>query len=91
MLSEMEIKRLAYLAEEAGEIVQMVGKIIRHGYESCHPDGGPSNRELLAHELGDIEAAIEFLVRSGDVLSRTIAQCSDSKFTDLREEFLYEE
>ena len=44
------------LAEECGEVIQIVGKILRHGYDSHHPDGGPDNREHLERELGDILA-----------------------------------
>jgi hypothetical protein len=37
-MAEAERERLAMLAEEAGEIVQIIGKILRHGYESYHPE-----------------------------------------------------
>ncbi len=57
-LSPAEAERLAYLLEELGEVQQVIGKILRHGYASSHPDGGPTNRELLAAELGDVIAAI---------------------------------
>ena len=38
---------LRLLAEEMGEALQVVGKILRHGYESYHPSHpeGPSNRQ----------------------------------------------
>ena len=57
-LSSGQAERLAMLSEEAGEIVQAVGKILRHGYESRHPKGGPSNRELLRKELADLQAVV---------------------------------
>ena len=53
-LTPAEVERLALLAEEAAEVIQVVGKIIRHGYESTHPNGGKNNRELLEHELSDL-------------------------------------
>lgn len=31
-LSPAEVERLALLAEECGEVIQTVGKILRHGY-----------------------------------------------------------
>lgn len=37
-LSDAELERLAYLAEECGEVQQIIGKIIRHGYESYSPN-----------------------------------------------------
>lgn len=68
-LTEAEIERLAMLAEEAGEIVQIVGKILRHGYDSRHPDdlSGPDNREMLERELGDLAAVQELMSRDKDV------------------------
>ena len=37
-LTPAEAERLAMLAEEAAEVIQVVGKILRHGYASYHPD-----------------------------------------------------
>lgn len=56
------------LAEEAAEVVQVVGKILRHGYSSYHPDRPHvSNRELLMNELADLKA-VQFLMEgSGDI------------------------
>lgn len=53
-LSPAEAERIAMLMEEAGEVVQACGKILRHGLESRHPDGGPTNREALETELADL-------------------------------------
>lgn len=57
-----EAERLAMLAEEAGEIVQAVGKILRHGYESRHP-ANPifTNREALCMEVTDLLAVVELM------------------------------
>lgn len=61
-------ERLSILSEECGEVVKIIGKIFRHGYESCHPDDlSTTNRELLEKELGDVQFAVEFMVRRGDV------------------------
>lgn len=61
-LTPAEAERLAMLAEEAGEIVQVVGKILRHGYESHYP-GIPSetNRDLLANEVCDFLAVVQMM------------------------------
>jgi NTP pyrophosphatase (non-canonical NTP hydrolase) len=68
-LTPAELERLAILAEEAGEIVQAVNKIIRHGYESYNPNipGAPTNREDLEREIGDFTAALQSLVNQGDL------------------------
>lgn len=57
-LSPAETERLAMLLEEAGEVIQIGGKILRHGYASKHPDSlnGPDNRQMLENELADLYA-----------------------------------
>ena len=61
-LTPAEAERLAMLADEAGEIVQAVGKILRHGYESYHPENpNTNNRDLLAMEITDLLAVIEMM------------------------------
>lgn len=66
-LTPAEAERLALLAEEMGEAIQVIGKILRHGYDSRHPDGGPNNRGLLESELGDVGAAVDLMVEAKDV------------------------
>lgn len=67
-LTPAEIERLAMLAEEAGEITQIVGKVLRHGYESFHPDN-PSitNRGLLENEIADLHAVQLMMEGKGDI------------------------
>ena len=67
-LSPAETERLALLAEEMGEAIQIIGKILRHGYESHNPtikvpeDELPmTNRQLLEKELGDVCCAIDYI------------------------------
>lgn len=74
-----EAERLALLLEEAGEVVQAVGKILRHGYESTHPDGGPTNRESLEREIGDMAAAISMMTERRDLNKAFIRQCQGEK------------
>lgn len=62
-LTHAESERLALLLEELGEAQQAIGKILRHGYESRHPDGGITNRVSLERELGDVLAAIYLMAR----------------------------
>jgi hypothetical protein len=68
-LSPAEAERLAMLSEEAGEIVQIVGKILRHGYESYHPDDPRRipNRALLMNELADLNGVQLFMEGSRDI------------------------
>jgi NTP pyrophosphatase (non-canonical NTP hydrolase) len=64
-LTEAQAEVLALLAEECAEVIQVVGKILRHGLESKHPADldGPTNRGLLVKELGDLRAAIWLLAK----------------------------
>ena len=54
-LTPAEAERLAILMEGCAEVQQVIGKILRHGYGSYHPDRpGDNNRNLLEKELGDV-------------------------------------
>jgi NTP pyrophosphatase (non-canonical NTP hydrolase) len=53
-----QLEALALVAEECGEVIQVIGKILRHGLYSCHPNGGRDNQALLEDELGDLHAAL---------------------------------
>ncbi len=79
MLNNAEAERLAVLVEELGEVQQMVGKILRHGYESVHPEGGPTNRSRLEAELGDLYNAVTMLTDAGDLGTQEIYSHSLAK------------
>lgn len=64
-LTASEHERLSLLMEECGEVVHAIGKIFRHGFES-NWNGGETNRQMLARELGDLGVAITFLLVSKD-------------------------
>lgn len=67
-LSPAELERLAMLAEECGEVIQIVNKIIRHGYDLCHPARlHIDNRSMLAHELADLYAVARRMVHEKDI------------------------
>ncbi len=70
-LTPEESERLAVLAEEAAEVIQVIGKIQRHGYESHNPLLPPSeretNRQALARELGHFEMVLCEMYNRRDV------------------------
>lgn len=69
-LSFAEAEGLALLAEECGETVQAIGKLLRHGAWSTHPDSpeGPNNLDNLCKEIGDVLAAVDILgLKWGDI------------------------
>lgn len=78
-LTPAEAERLALLAEELGEATQAIGKILRHGYEIRHPDGGPTNRESLEREMGDVYHAMLRMWGAGDMNGNAVTQRADDK------------
>lgn len=87
------LQKLAYLAEEAGEVVSAVGKTIRWGTESSNPELPPeqreTNRDWILRELVDLERAIRFArealfdagqcLYSSDEKDELIAQLRDAE------------
>jgi NTP pyrophosphatase (non-canonical NTP hydrolase) len=76
-LTDSEVERLAILAEECGEVTQIVGKVLRHGYASHNPlaSNPISNRGLLAKEIGDLRWIISLMLNEGDVAEGAVLQC----------------
>lgn len=78
-LMPAEAERLALLMEECAEVQQVIGKILRHGYHSVHPNGGLNNRELLEKELGDVQYSLGLMVAAEDVERDVIEIYADEK------------
>jgi NTP pyrophosphatase (non-canonical NTP hydrolase) len=73
-MTPSERERLILLIEEAAEVQQIAAKILRHGYESYHPEDPDKkpNRNLLEMELGDLSFAIQLMINTGDVSNEAI-------------------
>lgn len=66
-LTPKQLELLGGTSEECGEVVQVIGKIIRHGLDSrkpTNPDSLP-NRDNLTAELADIAAMTDLLIENG--------------------------
>lgn len=84
-LTPAEAERLALLTEECAEVIQIVGKILRHGYASCHPDDIETpNRTLLTDEIGHIQAALQIMESAGDIHPELIEQSCAAKIQKVR-------
>lgn len=57
-LTPAQAERLAILSEECAEVIQIIGKILRHGMDSYHPVTGVINRDALMREITDVKAAM---------------------------------
>jgi len=82
-LTPAEAERVALLVEECGEIIQMGGKILRHGYESVNPFDGVNaltNRQRLQNEIGDLRAVIKLMIHNNDMLEGEIIVATQAKF-----------
>lgn len=80
-LTEAEIERLAILSEELGEVQQIIGKILRHGYGSFNPfdEKQTRNRELLEKELGDVNWIIQFMTDKRDINADVVTSYTEIK------------
>ena len=87
LLIPAEAERLALLAEECGECIQAIGKILRHGYESTNPLDplSPTNRQNLTKEMGDVRAAMILLCNAGDTIKEEVYACADDKLARVRQ------
>jgi hypothetical protein len=72
MLTEAEIERYAWLAEEASEVIHAVTKILRHGPDNLYDL--KTNREYLALELSSFILAFGLVMSNNDVSSKVLVK-----------------
>lgn len=84
-LTPSQVELLALLSEECGEVIQSVGKILRHGRDSKSPlvANGDTNIERLERELGHVLMAIELLENSGNIQMSQVAWSHNQKRQDI--------
>lgn len=92
-LTPSETERLAILMEECGEIVQICGKILRHGYESYNPFDSikTSNRKLLEKEIGDIVWITKFMAINNDINTTNIIYAEEQKAINIKQYLHHQE
>lgn len=83
-LTPAETERLAILSEECAEVIHIIGKIVRHGYESCHPSGSPTNRESLEIEIGHVNFIQHFMIQKKDINMTMICQSLTEKSSKIQ-------
>lgn len=81
-LTSKQEELLFLFIEECGEAIQAATKVLRHGYESRHPLGGPTNRESLQREMGDLRTAFNLLAEN-DLHAHEIAVAAAMKFQNV--------
>jgi NTP pyrophosphatase (non-canonical NTP hydrolase) len=85
-LTPAEAERLALLAEECGELVQAIGKVLRHGYGLVSPDDlhGENNLARMESEIADVRAAITLMTVAGDIDADEIQDLSKLKLKNVQ-------
>lgn len=80
-LTESHVERLNVLQEECAEVIQSASKILRFGYESKHPrfPEGPTNREHLEEEIGNLTVMLDFMITAGDIDEKQIYTKAEEK------------
>lgn len=91
-LSPAQTERLALLTEEMGESLQVVGKILRHGYEATDNTTGIEydNRKDLEMELGQTRHAIALLT-DRDLNPRSVDQAMMDRPEKIKNYFHHQE
>ena len=84
-LTPAQAELLALLAEECGECIQAIGKILRHGYASANPllASPTNNADALAKEMGDVRAAMILLCDAGPVSKEQVHFNADLKLANV--------
>lgn len=90
-----ELERISILGEECGEIVQAIGKVMRHGWTATM-DMGPelemqfNNRSDLEREIGNLYAAVDMMAEAGDLDMAKISDASIEHREKLRDFTYYQ-
>ncbi len=70
------------LAEETGELQQVIGKVLAYGLEcDNHPDGGKPLTDRFIEESGDVIASIYFIAQKYNLNINAIDRRVSSKLT----------
>jgi NTP pyrophosphatase (non-canonical NTP hydrolase) len=78
------VERLACLSEELGEAVQAIGKTSRHGLDSNWRNG-PTNRQSLARELGQVTAIVMLMIDAGDLRADDVEHGEVNKYATVQQ------
>jgi NTP pyrophosphatase (non-canonical NTP hydrolase) len=77
----MTAEGLVKLMEECGELVQIAAKRVAYYNTDTHPDGAGSMSHRLEEEVGDVLAAIDFVIGAHGLNHTRVKQRKESKLT----------
>ena len=73
-----DLYALGLVAEEMGEVIQLIGKWLRFGPDHARRDG-ESARTLMPTEMGDVVAAMDFACLDGIASFRDVIRRREAK------------
>ena len=77
--SPAEQERLQILAEECAEVIQVIQKIQRFGFDDTKPGQKLTNRERLEEELGHVMNMKSFMIQHRDIDPEAIENSEHTK------------
>jgi hypothetical protein len=69
--------------EECAEVIQIISKIFRFGFDAKHPEQVMNNRERLEEEVGDLRCMINLMISRGIIREEYVTQAENKKFEKL--------
>jgi NTP pyrophosphatase (non-canonical NTP hydrolase) len=85
MTDEEKVRTLMSITqEECAEVIQAISKVFRFGVDMRYPENGPTNRERLEEEIGDLLCMISLMVAKGYVNESNILDAEERKLDKLR-------
>jgi len=86
-----ELELLGLLQEECAEVIQIISKVRRFGYDSKNPydPSGKSNLTLTEDEIGDVYAVMALLLQEGNLNQDRISARVQWKLAKLEQHWGY--
>lgn len=79
----MTAKGLAKVLEECGELIQIAAKKLAYPHTDLHPDGSIMSTRM-EEEMGDVRAAIEFVIETHNLNEDIITLRKEAKLNQYR-------
>ena len=83
-MDEKTKETLTVTFEECGEVIVVISKILRFGFDSRYPENGEPNLYKLETELGQVLCMIELLKKQGLISETNLEIASKAKYEKLK-------
>jgi NTP pyrophosphatase (non-canonical NTP hydrolase) len=75
---------LCILQEECAEVTQAISKCFRFGFDNAKHGIGPTNKEHLEEEMGDLLCMLQIMQDAGIVNAETLEKAKQAKYKKLQ-------